>query len=478
VARNQRPDPPGLASLSKKKDAKRDPTAELQQLGKYQIVAVLGKGAMGVVYKGFDPQIARHVALKTIRKELVEEDVAEQTVRRFKNEAQAAGRLTHPSIVGIYEYGEDEDTAYIAMEFVEGRGLRDFLARHERFGLHDAVGIMGQLLEALDYAHEQGIVHRDIKPANIIMMANGKLKVADFGIARITNSDLTTVGSVMGTPSYMSPEQFAGAQVDRRADLFSCGVVFYELLTGAKPFSGATETIAYKICHEPHPDPSTVNPKHVPPIFDRVIAKALAKKPEMRFQTAREFADAILKAYEKRVINEEETVLNTPVLAPSGRTETTFPPPGWKIEDLKPLETLLAEFVGPMARIMVKKAAAKTVEMQQLISLLGDNIGDEERRSRFLAGAVTRSPSATNPQLASDSGTRTSTTRFGTSILDPAMIEEAAQRIAPYVGPIAKVLAKKAAAGATTRNALYLNLAENIPNAEDKARFLKESAAK
>jgi serine/threonine-protein kinase len=481
VARNQRPPAPRTPSTTKRKDGKREnDSGELEQLGKYRIVEVLGKGAMGIVYKGFDPQIERHVAIKTIRKELVEEEVAEQTIKRFKNEAQAAGRLTHPGIVGIYEYGEDDSTAFIAMEFVQGRGLREFLSQHERFSLHDAVSIMGQLLEAIDYAHEQGIVHRDIKPANIIMMANGKLKVADFGIARISNSNLTTVGSVMGTPSYMSPEQFAGSQVDRRADLFSCGVVFYELLTGSKPFSGATETIAYKICHEPHVDPSAASPKHVPPIFDRVVAKALAKKPEMRFQNAREFADAIIKAYDKRARNEEETVLNSPEPEASTKIETTFPPPGWNVEELKPLEELLTPYVGPMARIMVKKAAAKTTEVQQLISMLANNIEEEADRAKFLSEALAKSPGITSPGTGSsaDATRAQETTRFGKSVLEQKTIDHAAERLAHYLGPIAKLLAKKAAGRAATRTALYLALAENLPSAEDKKAFLKDAGIK
>src|SRR5258708_5748347 len=219
---------------------------------------------MGVVYKGFDPVIERHVALKTIRKELIDQEKGSEIVARFKTEAQAGGRLTHPGIVAVYEYGEDEEVAFIAMEYVEGRGLRDYFAKQVRFGLQDMMSIMGQLLDALDYAHEQGVVHRDIKPATLIITAEGKLKIADFGIARLDGSNLTQMGAVMGTPSYMSPEQFAGLPVDRRSDLFSAGVVFYELLTGTKPFEGATETISYKICHDPHRTPPELQPLPTP----------------------------------------------------------------------------------------------------------------------------------------------------------------------------------------------------------------------
>jgi serine/threonine-protein kinase len=250
---------------------------------------------MGVVYKGYDPVLERYIALKTVRKELVDQDAAGAIIARFKNEALAAGRLTHPGIVGIYDYGETKQLAYIAMEFVQGRGLRDFLARQERFGLQDVVSIMTQLLDALDYAHDHGVVHRDVKPANIIMTPSGSLKVADFGIARIDRSNLTQTGSIMGTPAYMSPEQYSGQQVDRRSDIFSCGVVLYELLTGVKPFEGPTQSIGYKICHEPHRNPSEVNPQGVPKVFDAILAKALAKTPGERYATAREFAKAIAK---------------------------------------------------------------------------------------------------------------------------------------------------------------------------------------
>ena len=240
------------------------------QLGKYSVSEVLGKGAMGVVYKGFDPHIRRTVALKTIRKELVDEDQAATLLARFRNEAQAAGRLSHPGIVGVYEWGEAGELAFLAMEYVEGNSLREYFNRGTRFDGPDTVSIMAQLLDALHYAHQQGVWHRDIKPANIIIMKNGKLKIADFGIARIDSSNLTQTGAIMGTPGYMAPEQYTGLPVDWRADVFSAGVVMYQLLTGSHPFIGNPEMIAYKICHEQPALPSEASGGRCTSEFDAV----------------------------------------------------------------------------------------------------------------------------------------------------------------------------------------------------------------
>src|SRR5258708_19147954 len=193
------------------------------KIGKYTILETLGKGAMGIVYKGFGRGVERHVAMKIIRKELLGHERAAEIVQRFRNEAQAGGRLQHPGIVSVYEYGEDEATAFIAMEFVEGRALGQYLQLKVRFELADTMSIMAQLLDALDYAHEHGIVHRDVKPANVLLTDDKQVKVVDFGVARLADSHLTKVGAVIGTPSYMSPEQLAGQQVDRRSDLFSAG---------------------------------------------------------------------------------------------------------------------------------------------------------------------------------------------------------------------------------------------------------------
>jgi len=297
------------------------------QLGKYQITEVLGTGAMGVVYKGFDPGIRRIVAIKTIRRELIAGDrPGAMMLKRFRNEAQAAGRLAHPGIVAVYDYGEDAEVAYIAMEYVEGNSLREYFARGARFSERDAVSIMSQLLEALAHAHERRVWHRDIKPGNLIVMMNGRVKVADFGIARIEASDLTQTGAVLGSPGYMAPEQYAAAAIDHRADVFAAGVVFYQLLTGSRPFVGTAEQLAYAICHTEPARPSIADPGKGWERYDALIAKALAKRPEDRFQTAEAFRAALLEAHARPAAASvsEETII-TEILRPAAAMEPTVP---------------------------------------------------------------------------------------------------------------------------------------------------------
>ena len=278
-----------------------EPTTLPQKLGKYQIRREVGRGGMGVVYEAFDPVIQRRVALKTLVRELSAGAESETYLTRLQREAQAAGRLTHPNIVAVYDFGEEPladsghgaaRIAFIAMEFVEGRELKSYLNAGERFELPTIVRIMQQLLDALDYSHKAGVVHRDIKPGNIMLLADGSIKVADFGIARIEASTLTQAGTVMGSPSYMSPEQFLGQTVDGRSDLYSAGVVLYELLTGEVPFSGSFTNVMHKVLNEQPSPPSVLN-VHVPQSADALIARALAKRPSERFQSAAEFKQAL-----------------------------------------------------------------------------------------------------------------------------------------------------------------------------------------
>ena len=269
--------------------------ADLSNLGRYELRRTLGKGAMGVVYEGYDPKLGRKVAVKTIfQGPETDPEAASEYAARFRREAKAAARLSHPNIVQVYDFGLEGEVAYLVMEFVHGTELEAFFDQGEHFDVADATRLMTELLDALDLAHDAGVVHRDIKPANIMVDAEGHAKLADFGVARVSDGqDASQAGTMVGTPAYMSPEQIQGLKVDGRTDLFSAGVVLYQFLTGHKPFhGGGVYTLARKILHDDPPAPSAVVPS-LAPEYDALIARALAKRPEDRYQTAREFSEAL-----------------------------------------------------------------------------------------------------------------------------------------------------------------------------------------
>lgn len=263
------------------------------KIGKYDIQGILGKGGMGVVYRAFDPAIHREVAIKTITKSILDPSELQYTLKRFRHEAQAVGRLTHPSIAAIFDYGEDAELAYIVMELVSGKSLAQHLQSRRSFALREIGEIIRQLLAGLGYAHARGVIHRDVKPPNILLNDDGQIKITDFGIARIDTSTLTQIGEVMGSPGYMSPEQFAGNEIDARSDIYSAGVIAYELLTGRKPFSGSNVEVMHKVVSERPADPSQHNPA-LSAQTDLVVQKALAKKREERYQSAQAFAEAFM----------------------------------------------------------------------------------------------------------------------------------------------------------------------------------------
>jgi len=271
-------------------------------LGRYEITKELGKGAMGIVYLGRDPKINRTVAIKTMRfEEGIEEKALKDQKERFFREAQAAGNLSHPNIVKMFDAGEEQDIAYLAMELLKGDDLKKWATKDNLLPVEKVLDYMARTADALDYAHKNGVVHRDIKPANIMLLEDGTLRVTDFGIARITESSKTATGTVMGTPYYMSPEQIAGKKVDGRADLFSLGVMLYEMLTGERPWKGgeAIGTLFFQISSDPWPDPVQYRPdfpKEVLPI----IEKALKKNPDERYQTGAEIAEDLHAVLEKR----------------------------------------------------------------------------------------------------------------------------------------------------------------------------------
>ncbi len=282
-------------------------TKRPEKLGKYKIVAVLGEGSMGIVYKAVDPDIQEYVALKTIHKKLLEGKDRAVILQRFINEVKAGRLLRHPNIVAMYDYQEDEDICFLVMEYVEGTTLKETMLDHPDLGKEEICRIMNQLLDGLQAAHKQGVVHRDIKPENLILKENGDVRIADFGVARLDSSTMTTDGSILGSPSYMSPEQCMGKQVDARSDLFSAGIVLYQLLTGEKPFSGMAfmETMQ-QILHVQPAMPSIRNPA-LESEWDAVVNKALAKHVDDRYQTATDFQQALTKIVGHQFVDRRES---------------------------------------------------------------------------------------------------------------------------------------------------------------------------
>jgi len=267
----------------------------IETIGRYERRSVLGRGAMGTVYEAWDPENHRRVALKTIRLPNIGDDQAAEEYARFKREAQAVRTLTHPGIIEVYDSGEVNDTAYMAMELVEGQSLKSLLDKEHRLPSPTAVRVIRELLSALAYSHRRGVIHRDIKPSNIMLTAAGSVKVIDFGIARIESSDMTQVGEQLGAPAYMSPEQHLGEPVDSRTDIYSAGVVLYELITGERPFQGGEAAVRHKVLHTAPLPPSEISVT-APKALDAVVIKAMARRPEDRFPTAEAFAAAIDKA--------------------------------------------------------------------------------------------------------------------------------------------------------------------------------------
>ncbi|MBK7061393.1 MAG: serine/threonine protein kinase [Rubrivivax sp.] len=457
-----------------------------ERLGKYQITEVIGEGAMGVVYKGFDPDIKRTVALKTIRRGMSSGGEGVTMAARFRNEAQAAGRLTHPGIVAVYDFGEDENVAFIAMEFVEGHTLAHYLASRVRFTDEDIPGVICQVLDALDHAHEQGVWHRDIKPANIIMARNGKLKVADFGIARIEDAGLTQANVMIGTPTYMAPEQFLGTRMDRRVDVYSTGVLLYLLLTGRPPFVGTQEQMLYKVVHEQPVLPRQIEGANRPHFYDAILARALAKDPNQRFATAAAFKDAIQRGvgqpidttvWERTLIGAADKLpAKTPAPGPASHTGAppsgswTNVPGGWDMMLLKQAETSLAKHVGPLASILVRRAALECTDLPTLYAKLAEQVSNPQARTAFLEHATSVTSIKANY---SSSATRSApSTRLDAPPLPEALLDAAQRLLAQHMGPIAKVVVKKAAGRTSDRAAFFALLADNLPDGTARQKLL------
>jgi serine/threonine protein kinase len=441
-----------------------------KQIGKYTIARALGKGAMGMVYEGFDPIIERKVAIKTILSEHLEAADMEEAIARFKREAQAGGRLQHPNIVAVYEYGNDGDTAFMVTEYVDGEELKRILGSGRSFEIIEVFEIMKQLLTALDYSHKQGVVHRDIKPANLMVILPGpKVKVMDFGIARIATSNLTQVGTVVGTPTHMAPEQLMGIPADGRVDLWASGVILYELLTGVSPFLAETPAaVMHNVMQMQPAAPSTIK-AGVPPGFDGVVSRALAKKPDERFQTAREFQAAMLMALQGKAVTATMTLRTQTMRSPEKVPVLAIAP-----DVLAQIEGSLSRHMGPLAKVLIRKTQAETTSLDAFFHLLAEQIPDAEEQKAFLAKVaelkkpkarpegVKAAPAPAPPPKASATG----------KTFSPEVLAACERSLASHVGPLAKLLIKEAATQTSDLKEFYRKLADHIDSEEERRDFL------
>ena len=461
--------------------------AHPEQLGKYTIKTLLGEGAMGVVYKAFDPSIGRLVAIKTIRQALSQDRHAETSLAdRFRNEARAVGRLTHPGIVAIYELGQDGDNAFIAMEYVEGRDLAQILAGTPVLPEPEVLQVIRQLLDALECAHRQGVWHRDIKPANLIISAAGQLKVTDFGIARIESAALTKVSSVIGTPGYMAPEQYTGDSIDHRVDIFAAGVLLYRMLCGQAPFSGTAEAVMYGIlAKEPAPLGQFVA-ADIASFYTPILARALAKDPAQRFPTAAAFRDALDgRAPPARTSPGGTVIMAQPGNMPAGQLTpgaggqslTSMPTAltHWEDATLARVQVALTRFMGPMAKVQVRQAARKCANLPDLVDALAQDIPSPQDRSKFLellqehTGVRSRSTALTD--IGSFAAQAQAT---GLTVVPAPLVERATEVMTKLMGPIAKIVVKRAAARAQSPQQFLALLAQELPEGPKRAALITE----
>lgn len=473
-----------------------------ERLGPYPLLGVIGKGSMGIVYKSFDARRNRPIALKTIRHELLDDEM-ENFPASLRVEADAAGGLDHPGIVSVYEHGEAEGHAYIAMEYVEGHSLRECFERRVHFNIDQAIDIVAQLLNVLHYAHGRGVWHRDVKPANILLRSDGRIKVTDFGIARVESAAVSHAAPILGTPGFIAPELYLGEEFDHRIDLFAAGVVLYQFLTGVAPFVGSAEKVMLRVCYETPLPPSIIARQPALRAFDAVVLKALARAPQDRYSSATEFLDALVLARAGGPADADETVIlsrrggavpERPVDRPASRAVERPAPPepaceptpepqlepmrevrprAWNAGELARIEQQLARFVGPIARVWVRAAAQESADVVTLIQWVAQKMKNPLEREAFLRGAGVLPVSTTPPAPAADDKEVGAARTAPGRALTPEYIARASQLLAVHLGPIASVLARRAAQSGSSQEQFVATLAAHLNDERDRTRFLR-----
>jgi hypothetical protein len=454
-------------------------------IGKYRVLDLLGRGAMGVVYKAHDPDIDRIVAIKLVRADLLHGEEQAGHVLRLRNEAKMVGRCIHPNIVGIHDFSLHEGVPFLVLEYVEGRDLGRVWARTAQVDLASVVGVALQVLQALHYAHGFGIIHRDIKPANVLLTASATVKVTDFGISRALTSDATRSSVLVGTPCYMSPEQCLGGTLDARSDLFSLGCVLYELLAGQRSFA-ADNFVAttHKVLHEPPPPLAGLRPD-LPGAVVALVERALAKRPQDRFDDALAMADALRGAL--RAPQEAATDTDATTIVASRPRAAADQPASAELDalasaSLATIERQLAHHVGPMARYHLRRALreARTPEelCERLCGFVPEGEAREAMRHAILkvivaddGAAALRSrgsdPAAGDPamgDLAADGAPAVPRVSL-------AAVEAATRALAAVLGPIAPRLLRRVLPGVDNQAALEAACLTLVERPEERERL-------
>jgi serine/threonine protein kinase len=442
-----------------------------ERIGKYRIDHVIGRGAIGIVYKGYDEQIDRPLAIKTLRPEF-SNDVADgqNLLKRFATEARSAARCLHPNIVTVFDLVEHEQRPYIVMEYVNAGTLEDVIRSGALVPVRQVGEIMAQILLALDHAHSKGVLHRDIKPANILCPSATSIKVTDFGVARLDSLDLTGSNALgaLGTPSYMAPERFLRRRADARSDLFSAGVILHQLLTGVKPFVALDlPELMQKLLNENPPSIIALRPDLWPEI-DAVAHKALARNPEDRYQTAERFAEALNAAIEARP-HDNLVPLDLTQLSRSDAkrdfaglagTELTMAT-RLSISAIDALSGTLARWLGPVAWRVVRQALQETSDVEALLASLSRRIKSEPEIALFRQNAekLVREDLALASARAEE-------------MISEGDISAAVDALLPMIGPLTRRLVTREARTAVGRDDFFLRLAGRIADERAKARFL------
>jgi eukaryotic-like serine/threonine-protein kinase len=443
-----------------------------QQIGKYEIRRELGKGAMGVVFEGYDPDCDRRVAIKAVHEHLLGNPDGPEFLARLQREAQAAARCSHPNIVTVLEYGRDQGMHFIAMEYIDGMKLTERLRGAQLFEMREVLAIMSQLLKALHAAHRHDIVHRDVKPDNVILLANGTVKLADFGIARLPSSDFTRVGMFMGTPRFCAPEQSEGGEVGPYSDIFSLGLIFADMVCHTR-LPAHLEVSTVPRIEGLHPVHKVNYRQPIPSVLVPVVVRSLQPSYTDRIKSALEFAH-LIKAVVPVLQNQVKPQPASRSIVDADATHVA--PPAIDKADKRRIEHILMEYLGPVAASVVQVAAQRAADISELTNAIAEEIADPADRKEFLRRvSLDTAPPPTVMRPIAFTALATAPAppqKAAEPAIPPETIRRLREDFVNYVGPMASTIINEHISQGSGYSVLVRQMAEYISSEQERQQFL------